>query len=146
MCSSVFASGLFCAREFVSRNFMLKESLTEAEKSPRRESIHAQVCSSLPTDPTDEHMWIFEQELAEKIKHDYMYDEHRFVTPDGLVTLGGNRKKVNAVLTRFNELDLKIRRIKLRRSRPARPRRASSRRGLPLSQWQAAAGSGSSAC
>jgi hypothetical protein len=91
-------------------------------------------------------MWIFEQELAEKIKHDYMYDEHRFVTPDGLVTLGGNRKKVNAILTRFNELDLKIRLIKLRRSRPARPRRASSRHGLPLSQWQAAAGSGSSAC
>jgi hypothetical protein len=49
-----------------------------------------------------------------------MYDEHRFVTPDGLITLGGNRKKVNAILTRFNELDLKIRLIKLRRSRPAR--------------------------
>ena len=43
-------------------------------------------------------------------------------------------------------MDLKIRLIDLRRSRPARLRRASSRRGLPLSQWQAAAGSGSSAC
>jgi hypothetical protein len=43
-------------------------------------------------------------------------------------------------------MDLKIRLINLRRSRPARLRRASSRRGLPQSQWQAAAGSGSSAC